>query len=142
MKTGFPGKILRTKTVIVGSGTAAFNAALSLARSRHGAAETLLVTEGMNMGASRNTGSDKQTYYKLSTGTNVRDSVMEMARDYFACGSMHGDLALTEAAGSLRGFFRLVSLGVPFPEDRYGEYTGYRTDHDPRMRASSCGPLT
>ncbi len=139
---GFPGKIRRVGAVIVGSGAAAFNAALSLSRLGVPAEEILMVTEGVNMGASRNTGSDKQTYYKLSTGTNVSDSVMDMARDYFACGSMHGDLALTEAAGSLRGFFRLVSLGVPFPADRYGEYTGYKTDHDPRMRASSCGPLT
>ncbi len=139
---GFPGKIRRVGAVIVGSGAAAFNAALSLSRLGIPAEEILMVTEGVSMGASRNTGSDKQTYYKLSTGTNVSDSVMDMARDYFACGSMHGDLALTEAAGSLRGFFRLVSLGVPFPADRYGEYTGYKTDHDPRMRASSCGPLT
>ena len=139
---GFPGTVRRAKAVIVGSGAAAFNAALSLARCGVPAGDILILTEGVNMGASRNTGSDKQTYYKLSTGTNVSDSVMDMARDYFACGSMHGDLALTEAAGSLRGFFRLVSLGVPFPADRYGEYTGYKTDHDPRMRASSCGPLT
>lgn len=142
MARAFPGKILTCRTAVVGSGAAAFNAALSLARSSHGAEGVLLVTEGMNMGASRNTGSDKQTYYKLSTGANVPDSAMEMARDYFACGSMHGDLALVEALGSLRGFFRLVSLGVPFPADAYGEYTGYRTDHDPRMRATSCGPLT
>ncbi|MBE6724516.1 MAG: FAD-binding protein [Ruminococcaceae bacterium] len=141
-KRSFPGRIVRVKAVIVGSGAAAFNAALSLCRLGMRPGEILLVTEGVNMGASRNTGSDKQTYYKLSTGANVSDSVMDMARDYFACGSMHGDLALTEAAGSLRGFFRLVSLGVPFPADRYGEYTGYKTDHDPRMRASSCGPLT
>ncbi len=139
---GFPGTVRRTGTVIVGSGAAAFNAALTLARCGIPPEDILILTEGVNMGASRNTGSDKQTYYKLSTGTNVSDSVMDMARDYFACGSMHGDLALTEAAGSLRGFFRLVSLGVPFPADRYGEYTGYKTDHDPRMRASSCGPLT
>ena len=141
-KRSFPGRIDRVKAVIVGSGAAAFNAALSLCRLGMRPEEILLVTEGVNMGASRNTGSDKQTYYKLSTGSNVSDSVMDMAQDYFACGSMHGDLALTEAAGSLRGFFRLVSLGVPFPADRYGEYTGYKTDHDPRMRASSCGPLT
>ncbi|MBE6627048.1 MAG: FAD-binding protein, partial [Ruminococcaceae bacterium] len=62
--------------------------------------------------------------------------------DYFAGGSMHGDLALTEAMGSLKGFYKLVSLGVPFPSDRYGEYTGYKTDHDKFMRATSCGPLT
>ena len=36
----------------------------------------------------------------------------------------------------------LAELGVPFPMNEYGEYVGYRTDHDPRLRASSAGPLT
>ncbi|MBQ4350435.1 MAG: FAD-binding protein [Clostridia bacterium] len=138
---GFPGRILSVPALVVGSGAAGLNAALSLARSM-GRASVLLVTEGMNMGTSRNTGSDKQTYYKQATGADFPDSARAMAEDYFACGSMHGDLALTESLGSLRGFFRLVSLGVPFPADRWGEYTGYRTDHDPKSRATSCGPLT
>ncbi|MGM9624243.1 MAG: FAD-binding protein, partial [Eubacteriales bacterium] len=60
----------------------------------------------------------------------------------FDCGSMHGDIALAEAAGSTRACFRLVSLGVPFPVNEMGEYVGYKTDHDPAMRATSCGPLT
>ncbi|MBQ3707317.1 MAG: FAD-binding protein [Clostridia bacterium] len=141
MRGGFPCPILSVPALVVGSGAAGLNAALSLARSR-GADSVLLVTEGMNMGTSRNTGSDKQTYYKQATGTDTADSPRAMAEDYFACGAMHGDLALTEALGSLRGFFRLVSLGVPFPADRWGEYTGYRTDHDPHRRATSCGPLT
>ncbi|MBQ5356288.1 MAG: FAD-binding protein, partial [Clostridia bacterium] len=141
LRGGFPGPILSVPALVVGSGAAGLNSALSLARSR-GADFVLLVTEGMNMGTSRNTGSDKQTYYKQATGANTPDSPRAMAEDYFACGAMHGDLALTEALGSLRGFFRLVSLGVPFPADRWGEYTGYRTDHDPHRRATSCGPLT
>jgi succinate dehydrogenase/fumarate reductase flavoprotein subunit len=37
---------------------------------------------------------------------------------------------------------RLVELGVPFPTNEYGEYAGYKTDHDPRSRATSAGPLT
>ena len=141
MRGGFPGRILSVPALVVGSGAAGLNAALSLARSM-GPSSVLLVTEGMNMGTSRNTGSDKQTYYKQATGASSPDSARAMAEDYFACGAMHGDLALTESLGSLRGFFRLVSLGVPFPSDRYGEYTGYRTDHDPHRRATSCGPLT
>ena len=39
-------------------------------------------------------------------------------------------------------FFHLVQLGVPFPHDRFGAYIGYKTDHDPRQRATSAGPLT
>ena len=37
---------------------------------------------------------------------------------------------------------KLVNLGVPFPTNRYGEYVGYKTDHDPCERATSAGPYT
>jgi len=124
----------------VGSGCAAWNGAHSALMG--GMKPVFVVTEGVYMGTSRNTGSDKQTYYKQSTNAMRSDSAMEMAEDYFACGAMHGDLALTEAAGSLAGFFKLISLGVPFPHDIYGEFTGYRTDHDEKCRATSLGPLT
>jgi succinate dehydrogenase/fumarate reductase flavoprotein subunit len=33
-------------------------------------------------------------------------------------------------------------LGVPFPRDAYGQFVGYKTDHDPRQRATSIGPYT
>ena len=134
--------LYRTGVAIVGTGAAALNAALSVKNDPEYKGGLLVLTEGMNMGTSRNTGSDKQTYYKLATGINTPDCAANMAKDYFAGGSMHGDLALTEAMGSLKGFYKLVSLGVPFPSDRYGEYTGYQTDHDKFMRATSCGPLT
>lgn len=127
-------------TVIIGSGCAGFNAADWL--YDYGRRDILLVTEGMNMGTSRNTGSDKQTYYKLSLSGDETDSVMEMARTLFAGGSVNGDTALAEAAGSVRGFMKLANLGVPFPTTRYGSYAGYKTDHDPRRRATSAGPLT
>jgi succinate dehydrogenase/fumarate reductase flavoprotein subunit len=55
---------------------------------------------------------------------------------------MHGDLALVEASLSARAFFHLVNLGVPFPRDAYGQFVGYKTDHDPRQRATSIGPYT
>ena len=131
--------LIKCASAVVGSGAAAFNAAHTLLSSGN---DVCLFTEGVNMGTSRNTGSDKQTYYKLSTGMHTPDCADNMARDLFSGGSMHGDIALTEAIGSLRGFYKLVSLGVPFPHDRYGEYPGYRTDHDSFSRATSCGPLT
>ena len=37
---------------------------------------------------------------------------------------------------------QLCQLGVEFPVNRYGEYIGYKTDHDPYARATSAGPLT
>lgn len=132
--------VYEVNTVIVGSGAAAFNCAHTLATL--GQSDIAIVTEGIKMGTSRNTGSDKQTYYKVSTGAEKSDSAYEMAEDMFSCGSMHGDLALVEALGSLRSFFKLVTLGVPFPHSELGEYTGYKTDHDEKCRATSCGPLT
>ena len=127
-------------TVIVGSGAAAFNAADTLFDL--GQKDIAIVTEGVNMGTSRNTGSDKQTYYKLSLSGGQKDSVHLLAETLFAGGSMHGDTALAEAASSVRCFFKLVQLGVPFPCDTYGQYAGYKTDHDPMLRGTSGGPLT
>ncbi|SFL46230.1 FAD-binding protein [Halanaerobium salsuginis] len=133
-------EVYSLNTIIIGSGAAGLNAALRL--HNFGQQDIAVVTEGLKMGTSRNTGSDKQTYYKLTLGGGENDSVLEMARTLFAGGSMDGDLALVEAALSARSFYNLVELGVPFPHNTYGEYVGYKTDHDPRKRATSAGPLT
>ena len=125
--------------IVVGTGAAGYNAAN---RIREGGKSVAIVTEGICCGTSRNTGSDKQTYYKLGLGGDSPDSVHRMAQDLFSCGSMDGDNALCEAALSVRCFMNLCELGVPFPVNRYGEYVGYKTDHDPYARATSAGPLT
>ncbi len=130
--------VRRYDAVIIGSGAAGFGCAYALCESGVNSDNICIVTEGRNMGTSRNTGSDKQTYYKLAAA----DSAVKMAEDMTRAGSMHGDLAFVEAVNSLRGFHRLTTIGVPFPHDEYGEYTGYRTDHDTAGRATSCGPLT
>ncbi len=127
-------------TLIVGSGAAGLSTAVQL--SRAGVDDLLIVTEGLQMGTSINTGSDKQTYYKLSMCDRDADSPREMADTYFAGGSMHGDLALVEASVSARAFLNLVEIGVPFPHDPFGQFIGYKTDHDPRRRATSIGPYT
>ena len=127
-------------TVIIGTGCAGFNAADRL--YDFGIRDIAIITEGRFMGTSRNTGSDKQTYYKLSLCGGDGDSVREMADTLYAGGGVMGEHALAEAAYSTRCFMRLVELGVPFPTNEYGEYAGYKTDHDPRSRATSCGPLT
>ncbi len=132
--------LLALNTLVVGSGAAALNAAVSL--HELGQKDIALATEGLGLGTSFNTGSDKQTYYKLSLAGPAPDSVPDMAHDLHAGGAMHGDIALAEAAGSVRAFFALVRLGVPFPHDRSGAFVGYKTDHDPRRRATSAGPLT
>ena len=127
-------------TLIIGTGCAGYNAADKLFDL--GVRDIAIVTEGRFMGTSRNTGSDKQTYYKLSLCGSDGDSVREMADTLYSGGGVMGEHALCEAAYSARCFMRLVELGVPFPTNRLGEYIGYQTDHDTRARATSAGPLT
>ncbi len=127
-------------TLVIGSGAAGLNAAVQLVRN--GVDDVLILTEGLAKGTSINTGSDKQTYYKLSMCGTETDSPRLMADSYLSGGSMHGDLALIEASLSARAFLNLVNLGVPFPRDPYGQFVGYKTDHDPRQRATSLGPYT
>ena len=130
----------RYHTLIIGSGCAGYNAADRLWDL--GVRDIAIITEGRLMGTSRNTGSDKQTYYKLSLCGSDGESVREMADTLYSGGGVMGEHALCEAAYSTRCFMRLVELGVPFPTNEFGEYAGYKTDHDPRSRATSCGPLT
>ena len=130
----------KVKTLIVGCGAAGLKAAVTL--KSFGEEDLLLVAEGLSKGTSRNTGSDKQTYYKLSLAGDVPDSVRAMADDLFSGDAVDGDHALCEAALSVRCFYHLKEAGVPFPENEFGESIGYRTDHDTRGRASSAGPYT
>lgn len=127
-------------TLVIGSGAAALNAAVQLVAN--GIEDIVVLTEGLHMGTSINAGSDKQTYYKLSMCGEDADAPMLMARNYFEGGGMHGDVALVEASLSARSFMNLVNLGVPFPRDAFGQFIGYKTDHDPRQRATSIGPYT
>ncbi len=133
-------RVYSMNTVIVGTGAAGYNAADRLWNL--GQQDIAIVTEHIRAGTSRNTGSDKQTYYKLTLSGSEPDSVREMAETLFSGQCVDGDLALCEAALSVQGFLRLADLGVPFPRSRYGEYVGYKTDHDPRRRATSVGPYT
>lgn len=137
---GVCARVYSCNTAIVGTGAAGYNAADRLWQL--GQQDILLVTENRVGGTSRNTGSDKQTYYKLTLAGGEPDSVREMAQTLYEGQCVDGDIALCEAALSVPSFLRLVELGVPFPRNRYGEYTGYKTDHDPRRRATSVGPYT
>ena len=133
-------RIERFDAVVIGSGCAGYNCADWLYDL--GYKNIALLTEGRLLGTSRNTGSDKQTYYKLSLAGDEGDSVMNMAKTLFSGGAMDGDVALAEAANSARCFLKLAGLGVRFPTNEYGEFVGYKTDHDPFCRATSIGPYT
>ena len=74
-------QILRAGALVVGTGCAGYNAADWLCA--YGVPDVCLVTEGREAGTSRNAGSDKQTYYKLSLASGAADSPRQMARDLF-----------------------------------------------------------
>ncbi|MBQ7338954.1 MAG: FAD-binding protein [Clostridia bacterium] len=133
-------KTITLSTAIVGVGAAGYNAALRL--HKLGEQDIAIFCLAKNNSTSRNTGSDKQTYYKMSLAGSSPDSPAAMAEDLFGGRCVDGDHALIEAALSSRCFLQLAELGVPFPTNRYGEYVGYQTDHDTRGRATSAGPLT
>ena len=66
--------------IVVGTGAAGYNAAYRIKQSN--AKTVAIVTEGVNTGTSRNTGSDKQTYYKLGLSGNTSDIVRNLAQNF------------------------------------------------------------
>lgn len=136
--TGIP--VYSLNTLVVGSGAAGLNCAQQL--HTLGEKSFAIVTTRLGAGTSNNSGSDKQTYYKMGIFGDVPDSPIDFARTLVQGGMCHGDIAYVEAIGSVPAFFRLVDNGVQFPFNRYGAYVGYKTDHDPRQRATSAGPKT
>ncbi len=126
--------------IIIGSGAAAYGAADWLFKEN--IADIALITENRLGGTSRNTGSDKQTYYKLSMDGFVPDSPYKMACDIFQAGCCDGEKMYLQAVNSTRCFLRLCDYGVDFPRDKFGGFPGYKTDHDNTVRATSVGPLT
>jgi succinate dehydrogenase/fumarate reductase flavoprotein subunit len=135
-------------TIIVGSGAAGMNCGVHLClfmeqKGINNPADRIaIVTSGIGLGASRMSGSDKQTYYKIGTSPDIADSAEEFAKSLTAAGCCHFDTALIEAIGSLREFYHLVQAGVPFPTNSMGSFIGYKTDNDPYERATSAGPKT
>jgi succinate dehydrogenase/fumarate reductase flavoprotein subunit len=143
-RTSVPGgpevDLITVQTLIIGSGAAGLNCAEHL--HELGISDIAVATDELGAGTSNNSGSDKQTYYKIGIFGEVPDSPIEFAHSLYDGGMMHGDLAYVEALGSAPEFFHLVRNGVAFPYNRYGAYVGYKTDHDPRQRATSAGPRT
>jgi succinate dehydrogenase/fumarate reductase flavoprotein subunit len=141
-------RLHRFDTVIVGAGAAGLNCAVHLHEFLRQAGVNqpqrliAVVARGIELGASRMSGSDKQTYYKLGTRPDTPDSAAAFAASLTAGGACHHDLALAEGISSLCEFYHLSRSGVPFPRDVMGAYVGYKTDHDPGERATSAGPKT
>ena len=132
--------VISVNTLIIGAGAAALKCADSL--HYQGVKDIAIAVDKLGNGTSNNSGSDKQTYYKMGVFGDEPDSPMEFARTLYQGGMMHGDLAYIEGLGSAPAFFDLCKLGVPFPYNEFGGYVGYKTDHDPRQRGTSAGPKT
>ncbi|MGI6239136.1 MAG: FAD-binding protein [Christensenellales bacterium] len=132
-------RTIACKVAVIGAGAAGLNAMDELLKR---GMDAVLFADDITGGASQNSGSDKQTYYKLSLAGEQPDSVSNMAQTLFQGGGMRGCHARAMAAGSARAFLKLALLGVPFPTNEWGEYVGYQTDHDRTARATSAGPLT
>lgn len=126
--------------IIIGSGAAAYSAADWLYKKD--VKNIAILTENRQWGTSRNTGSDKQTYYKLSMDGFIQDSPYRMAQDIYETGSCDGEKMYLQALHSTRCFLKLCDYGVGFPRDKYGAFPGYKTDHDNTVRATSIGPFT
>ncbi len=126
--------------IIIGSGAASYSVADWLYKEK--IENIAIITENRLSGTSRNTGSDKQTYYKMSMDGNTLDSPHKMATDIYKSGCVDGEKMYLQAVSSIRCFLRLCDYGVEFPTDEFGGYPGYKTDHDDTKRATSVGPLT
>ena len=109
-------------TIVVGSGAAGFSAALRL--DRLGVGNLALITENRMAGTSRNTGSDKQTYYKLSVSGSDPNSVRALFLGI-------SDKELQELVDRFSGMkWALVSPFLPQPnESKQVEFTGKKVNY-------------
>ena len=111
LRKGVNVDIYSLNTVIVGTGCAGFNSDSLFSRAeRYSHSDP----EGIKMGTSRNTGSDKQTYYKTLAEGRRRIPYLKWPK-LCLMADVCMECALIEAALSARSFFKLVELGVPFP---------------------------
>jgi len=108
----------RFSVLVAGSGAAGLNAADTL--FDEGVRDMAIVTEGLKAGTSRNTGSDKQTYYKLSLGGDAGDSVRALAETLFNGQSADGDICPLRSRGLGTLFYEAGPPGNPFSQKPLG----------------------
>ena len=94
--------VIDIHTVVVGSGAAGLNSADRL--GQYGVEDLALITENMNSGTSRNTGSDKQTYYKLSLAGDAPDSVRRLAQIFMRGAAWMGSMRCARRLFPVRDF--------------------------------------
>lgn len=127
-------KVISVNTLIVGGGASGLSAAIDL--FDHGQRDLLLVSTGVSP-SSEQICSDAQPYYRLASFRSESDSPLRMARSLTGCGSADADVLYLQAAYSSRSFYRLTFMGIPFPQDEYGEFSSTGTEEE--KRSISCG---
>ncbi len=126
LRTGLELPLYNVNTLVVGSGAAGLNCMEHLFRFMeergipNPTEKIALATNFLGGGTSNNSGSDKQTYYRLNVIGGAADCPLDFAKTLTAGGCMHGDIALIEAENSARCFYHLVENGVPFPHNPHG----------------------
>ena len=113
-------RVYTVNTAVVGTGAAGYNAADCL--YEYGQHDIAIVTEHVRAGTSRNTGSDKQTYYKLTLSGSTPDSVREMAQTLFNGQCVDGDTALCEAAAYYKTKGKTLWDAMVDMYEKYGYY--------------------
>ncbi len=103
---------LELNTLVVGTGAAGYAAAVRL--HRLGERSLAVAAEHTRAGTSRNTGSDKQTYYKLSLCGGEPDSIRAMAKDLFGANVWTGIWHCARRLCQQNAFTIWRSWGFPF----------------------------
>ena len=123
------------RTIVIGAGVAALNAAERLHELGHD--DIIVVTDTVG-GTSSDAAAAKSAYYRMGMAWETPDSPTAFAQTLCEGGMTHGDVAYVEAVNSIPAFLHHVSNGVPFPRDEFGVFIGYG-EH---QRTTSAGPLT
>lgn len=119
-------RIYSLNTLIVGAGVSGLKAAVSLYDK--GVTDIAVMYGSDDSSISRAAVSDRQNYYLLAGSGKMGDSALKMAEDLAASGEVDGQVALTQAALSQRGFSFLCDHGLEHAEGKYGEVISYGKD--------------
>lgn len=119
-------RIYSLNTLIVGAGVSGLKAAVSLYDK--GVKDIAVLYGSDDSSVSSAAVSDRQNYYLLAGSGKVGDSALKMAEDLTASGEVDGQVALTQAALSQRGFSFLCDHGLEHAEGKYGEVISYGKD--------------
>ena len=131
-------RIMEAHTVVAGSGAAGFNAADRL--RQYGVEDVVLVTENINAGTSRNTGSDKQTYYKLSLAGGQGDSVRRLAECSLRAAVWTVTMPCARQLFPVRDFLSWWSWEFLFPTTGTGSLWDTRQTMTPMTGGPAWGP--